>query len=206
MAVTESIRVRTGRSAPPEWFWRVAPLAAAAIAAAIYLVLAPKTGDLPAHVFRRSCSGATASRSGTATGTAGITPPVTACCSPRSPGCWARRWPRARRPRGDRGVRATGPSPLGSKGRWGASVRHRHLVDAAERSAAVRARRGHRAGLAAGPSARPQAVGGPARGALLARQPGGRLLPCAGGDRLLAEQSLARAVDRGRRQASRRRS
>ena len=57
MAVTESIRVRTGRSAPPEWFWRVAPLAAAAIAAAIYLMLAPKTGDLPAHVFRAKLFG-----------------------------------------------------------------------------------------------------------------------------------------------------
>ncbi len=57
MAVTESIRVRAGRSAPPEWFWRVAPLAAAAIAAAIYLMLAPKTGDLPAHVFRAKLFG-----------------------------------------------------------------------------------------------------------------------------------------------------
>jgi hypothetical protein len=32
--------------------WRVAPVAAAALAGAVYLVLAPKTGDLSAHVFR----------------------------------------------------------------------------------------------------------------------------------------------------------
>jgi hypothetical protein len=57
MAVTESMRVRAGRSAPPEWFWRVAPLAAAAVAAAVYLMLAPKTGDLPAHVYRAKLFG-----------------------------------------------------------------------------------------------------------------------------------------------------
>jgi hypothetical protein len=37
--------------------WQVAPLIAAAAAAALYLVLAPKTGDLAAHVFRSDLFG-----------------------------------------------------------------------------------------------------------------------------------------------------
>jgi hypothetical protein len=37
--------------------WRVAPVLAAAIAGAVYLVTAPKTGDLAAHVFRSDLFG-----------------------------------------------------------------------------------------------------------------------------------------------------
>jgi hypothetical protein len=37
--------------------WRAAPLTAAVLAAALYLVLAPKTGDLAAHVFRSELFG-----------------------------------------------------------------------------------------------------------------------------------------------------
>jgi len=56
MATAESTRVRpllpTGVDA-----WRAAPLLAAALAGAVYLVLAPKTGDLAAHVFRSELFG-----------------------------------------------------------------------------------------------------------------------------------------------------
>jgi len=37
--------------------WRLAPIAAAAITAAVYLMLSPKTGDLPAHAFRADLFG-----------------------------------------------------------------------------------------------------------------------------------------------------
>ena len=56
MATAESTRVRpllpTGVDA-----WRAAPLLASALAGAVYLVLAPKTGDLAAHVFRSELFG-----------------------------------------------------------------------------------------------------------------------------------------------------
>ena len=41
----------------PAELWKVAPVAAAALAGALYLVLAPKTGDLAAHVFRSDLFG-----------------------------------------------------------------------------------------------------------------------------------------------------
>ncbi len=56
MAVTQTRRPRLTISVP-ERAWRLAPLAAAALAAGIYLMLAPKTGDLPAHVFRAKLFG-----------------------------------------------------------------------------------------------------------------------------------------------------
>src|SRR5919205_546817 len=56
MAVTET-RPRVAVSAPSVRAWRLAPLAAAALAAGVYLMLAPKTGDLPAHVFRAKLFG-----------------------------------------------------------------------------------------------------------------------------------------------------
>ena len=37
--------------------WRLAPVLAAALAGTVYLMLAPKTGDLPAHVFRAKLFG-----------------------------------------------------------------------------------------------------------------------------------------------------
>src|SRR5512142_2147853 len=55
MAVTKT-RPRVS-VAMPERAWRLAPVAAAAVAAGIYLMLAPKTGDLPAHVFRAKLFG-----------------------------------------------------------------------------------------------------------------------------------------------------
>lgn len=57
MAVSESTRPRAGGPGLEAWAWRIAPLVAAAVAAGVYLVLAPKTGDLPAHVFRAKLFG-----------------------------------------------------------------------------------------------------------------------------------------------------
>jgi hypothetical protein len=58
MATAQSTFVRArelpGLSADP---WRAAPLLAAAVGAAVYLILAPKTGDLSAHVFRSDLFG-----------------------------------------------------------------------------------------------------------------------------------------------------
>jgi hypothetical protein len=58
MATAQSTPVRAGTlpglSADP---WRAAPLLAAALGAVIYLILAPKTGDLSAHVFRADLFG-----------------------------------------------------------------------------------------------------------------------------------------------------
>src|SRR5437764_11022168 len=51
MAVTESTRPRAALSGFPLRAWRAAPLIAAAITAAVYLLMSPKTGDLPAHAF-----------------------------------------------------------------------------------------------------------------------------------------------------------
>src|SRR6185437_4625198 len=50
MAVTESTRPRAARDLSLR-AWRAAPLAAAAITAAVYLLMSPKTGDLPAHAY-----------------------------------------------------------------------------------------------------------------------------------------------------------
>jgi hypothetical protein len=58
MATAESTRLRPRPLLPARVDgWRVAPLLAAAVAGAIYLVLAPKTGDLAAHVFRSELFG-----------------------------------------------------------------------------------------------------------------------------------------------------
>jgi hypothetical protein len=58
MATAESTRLRRRRLLPARVNgWRVAPVVAAAVAGAIYLVLAPKTGDLAAHVFRSDLFG-----------------------------------------------------------------------------------------------------------------------------------------------------
>jgi hypothetical protein len=57
MATAESTRLRPtlpGLYADP---WRFAPVLAAAIASAAYLIVAPKTGDLAAHVFRSDLFG-----------------------------------------------------------------------------------------------------------------------------------------------------
>jgi hypothetical protein len=56
MATAESTRVRPLLPAGVD-AWRAAPLLAAALAGAVYLVLAPKTGDLAAHVFRSELFG-----------------------------------------------------------------------------------------------------------------------------------------------------
>lgn len=58
MATAESTRLRP-RPVLPALVdpWRVAPVIAAALAGALYLVLAPKTGDLAAHVFRSELFG-----------------------------------------------------------------------------------------------------------------------------------------------------
>src|SRR5215831_1335891 len=56
MAVTESTRPRSAADIR-RGAWRTAPLAAAAITAAVYLLLSPKTGDLPAHAFRADLFG-----------------------------------------------------------------------------------------------------------------------------------------------------
>jgi hypothetical protein len=53
MATVESPRLRSPALLPARvHWWRVAPVLAAAVAGAVYLVLAPKTGDLAAHVYR----------------------------------------------------------------------------------------------------------------------------------------------------------
>jgi hypothetical protein len=58
MATAESTRLRPRPILPAQVDgWRVAPVIAAALAAAAYLVLAPKTGDLAAHVFRSELFG-----------------------------------------------------------------------------------------------------------------------------------------------------
>jgi hypothetical protein len=58
MATAESTRPRLRPVLPTRVDgWRVAPLVAAAVAGAVYLVLAPKTGDLAAHVFRSELFG-----------------------------------------------------------------------------------------------------------------------------------------------------
>jgi hypothetical protein len=58
MATAESTRPRLRPVLPARVDgWRVAPVAAAALAGAIYLMLAPKTGDLAAHVFRSELFG-----------------------------------------------------------------------------------------------------------------------------------------------------
>jgi len=56
MAVTESTRPRAARDLSLR-AWRAAPLAAAAITAAVYLLMSPKTGDLPAHAYRADLFG-----------------------------------------------------------------------------------------------------------------------------------------------------
>src|SRR4051794_2958710 len=57
MAVTESTRPRAALSDLSLRAWRAAPLVAAAITAAVYLMVSPKTGALPAHAFRADLSG-----------------------------------------------------------------------------------------------------------------------------------------------------
>lgn len=57
MAVTESTRPRAALSGFSLRAWRAAPLIAAAITAAVYLMMSPKTGDLPAHAFRADLFG-----------------------------------------------------------------------------------------------------------------------------------------------------
>src|SRR4051812_8539530 len=57
MAVTESPRPRAALSGLSLRAWRAAPLIAAAITAAVYLLMSPKTGDLPAHAFRADLFG-----------------------------------------------------------------------------------------------------------------------------------------------------
>ena len=58
MATAESTRLRPRPALPAVVdAWRVAPVVAAALAGAVYLVLAPKTGDLAAHVFRSELFG-----------------------------------------------------------------------------------------------------------------------------------------------------
>jgi hypothetical protein len=57
MAVGESSRPVAGLSGIPLRAWRLAPLLVAGLTAAIYLTLSPKTGDLPAHVFRANFFG-----------------------------------------------------------------------------------------------------------------------------------------------------
>jgi hypothetical protein len=58
MAAAESTRPRSRPLAPARLdVWRVAPVVAAVLAGAVYLVTAPKTGDLAAHVFRSELFG-----------------------------------------------------------------------------------------------------------------------------------------------------
>lgn len=58
MATAESTRLRPEpRLSARVDAWRVAPVLAAALAGAVYLVTAPKTGDLAAHVFRSDLFG-----------------------------------------------------------------------------------------------------------------------------------------------------
>jgi hypothetical protein len=57
MAVSESTRSPAALSHLSLRAWRAAPIAAAAITAAAYLMVSPKTGDLPAHAFRADLFG-----------------------------------------------------------------------------------------------------------------------------------------------------
>jgi len=58
MATAESTRPRLIPLLPARVdAWRVAPVIAAALAGGLYLILAPKTGDLAAHVFRSELFG-----------------------------------------------------------------------------------------------------------------------------------------------------
>jgi hypothetical protein len=58
MATAESTRLRPRPLLPARVdAWRVAPVIAAALAGAIYLLTAPKSGDLAAHVFRSDLFG-----------------------------------------------------------------------------------------------------------------------------------------------------
>jgi hypothetical protein len=58
MATAESTRLRPEpRLSARVDAWRIAPVLAAALAGAVYLVTAPKTGDLAAHVFRSELFG-----------------------------------------------------------------------------------------------------------------------------------------------------
>jgi hypothetical protein len=58
MATAESTRLRPRPLLPARVDgWQVAPVIAAALAGALYLILAPKTGDLAAHVFRSELFG-----------------------------------------------------------------------------------------------------------------------------------------------------
>lgn len=58
MATAESTRPRLTPLLPARVdAWRIAPVIAAALAGGLYLILAPKTGDLAAHVFRSELFG-----------------------------------------------------------------------------------------------------------------------------------------------------
>src|SRR5919198_5836786 len=57
MATYETLRSRVRLPELPVDPWRAAPVLVAAVLAGFYLVIAPKTGDLPAHVFRAKLFG-----------------------------------------------------------------------------------------------------------------------------------------------------
>ncbi len=57
MATYETARPRARLPGLPVDPWRIAPVLVAAVLAGFYLLIAPKTGDLPAHVFRAKLFG-----------------------------------------------------------------------------------------------------------------------------------------------------
>jgi hypothetical protein len=195
MAVSESIRVRTGRSAPPEWVL-VAPLAAAAARSDLYLMLAPRPATLR-RTFREKLFGRD---SGGLNGTARGMHARVACCSADRVGAGPRCAARFANSSAT-AVRAAGPHTSGARAvgalLFGVGT---HVV---ERAAAVRAGRCDRAGIAAAlqrgrtPLVVPLAVLCPLR------QPAAGFF-LAPRDRLLAEQRRPRAAESGprRRDAS----